>query len=38
VNWIHMDRNRVQSWPVMNDNDPLGTIKGGEFLEYVMDC
>jgi hypothetical protein len=35
VNWIHWHESRVQVWPVMNSNEPLSIIKGGEFLEVI---
>jgi hypothetical protein len=36
VYWIHLAQNRDQ-WRLLYGNVPLGSIKGGEFLDYVSD-
>jgi hypothetical protein len=38
MDWIHLAQARDQCWVLVNTNEPLGFIKGNEFLDWLSDC
>jgi hypothetical protein len=38
VNWMHLAYDRDQWQAIVNTKESLDSIKGGEFLDYLIDC
>jgi hypothetical protein len=38
VDWIHLDQDMDQWRALVSSNEILGSIKCGEFLDYLSDC